>query len=376
MAVLASQQFQAAVKQSHNAIVTVTAQRGPTSFALDFTDGKITQSYDDASRWMMDLTFPVPSGYTPDSLKNLLNQRATTLRPARGIQFADGTSEVMNFAKFYVTDVDLDEQAGGAPVIKVLAYDRSVRCQGDMSKSFYIPANSSPTLMTAQLLNSKVPGITFALASSLWLTPPLLVTQDMDAWDEARRMMSASGQDLYFDREDRCVSSVRSLTPNATGVWHFDENNNPDFWDVKRHGSNDIFPNIVNVVGTNPAAPGIAGQAADMDPSSPTYRFGDYGEIVRTFRSEHITTTLQANSMAAYLLAKLLGPQDEVTLSAIPNPMLDVGDTVLLTRVSMGFSATPLLVVKIEMPLTIGGSMTVTLRRSILTDIYGSVTRP
>lgn len=377
MAVYASEAFHKALKSSHLVISRIEAQRGETKFNVDFEQGNLVQSYDDASRWSLDLSFPMPSSYTPASIKSLLNQRLTTLRPARGVQFPDGTQEVINFAKFYVANVEVDEAVGGAPIVQVQAYDRSIRAQGDISAPFYIPSNSYASQILPQLIGRKVPGVTYFLAQSQFPMPALLVTQDMDAWDESLRMMSGQGQNLYFDREDRCVSSIRALTPSPTHVvWHYDENNSPDFWGVKRSGTNDLFPNVVNVIGTNPAAPGIAGQAADMDPSSPTYRFGDYGEVVRTFRSEQITSQLQANTMAAYLLSKLLGPQDEVTFQAIPNPILDAGDTILLTRVSMGFSATPLLVVRIEMPLGIEGAMTLTCRRSILTNTSGAPVRP
>lgn len=369
MVAFSSQKFQQALKQSHTVAHRMTGTNAGYSVNLNWTRGRVTQSYDDASRWSLDVELLIPDSFSVDGMRTFLNTRSTVLRPGRGILFPDGTSEYIDFANFYIANVKVAEATNGAPVMQVEAYDRSIRAQGNLGRAVSIPLGTSPSVAVPQIIGLKVPGATYALAATPFQTPVLLLTPDMDGWGEATRLMTSVGQNLYVDRTDRFVSGVRALGPSTDYVWHFNENSYPDFWGILRSDTNDLHPNVIRVVGTNPAFPGVVGEASDLNPLSQTYRYSDYGEQVATFQSEQVTTEAQANAMAQYLLSKLLGPQDEIEFEAIPNPALDVGDTVWVTRASMGLSATPLLVVKIEMPMQVDDAMHVTCRRSLFSEV-------
>ena len=369
MAAGASQKFYQALKESHNPIHQMVATKGGTSMTIDYLDASLTQSYDDTSRWSMDCTLLTPSNYSVDGFKAFLNTRLTTLQPWRGIAFFDGTQEMINFAKFYITDIVVDRKSYAYPVLKVQAFDRSCRAQGDIGTTVGISLGSDPSLIVPQILARRIPHATYALARTPYRTPYLVLTPDQDAWSEAQRLMASVGQSIYFDRNDRCVSSARALAPSTEYVWHYNSQVLSDFANTTRHASNDLFPNVVNVVSTNPATPNVVGQAADNNPDSATYRYGDYGEQPVTYRSEQVTTTAQANAMAQYLLSRLLGPQDEITFEAVPNPILDVGDTIRITDPDEGLNAMPLLVTNLKMPLTTDGIMEVTARPSLFSNI-------
>jgi hypothetical protein len=369
VAAFGSDKLKRALKESHTVVSRMVATNGGASIDVDVLSGSITQDYDATSRWSMDVELPVPDDFSTDAFRSFLNTKLTTLQPWKGVKFDDtGTSELVKFATFYTTDIENSEDDNGAPTMKVQALDRSCRAQGDIGNTIVVSLGASPSLVVPQILAKKIPHATYALASTGFRTPALLLQPNSDAWEESTRLMSSVGQALYFDREDRCVSSLRALVPSTDYVWHYDENSFPDFANVKRHATNDLFPNVVRVVSTNPGTPNVVGEAADLNPKSPTYRYGDYGEQVQTFQSEQVTTTDQANTMALYLLSKLLGPQDEVTFNAVPNPLLDVGDTILMTYTPEGLRAAPLLLTNIRMPLTVGDSMEVTARPSLFSN--------
>jgi hypothetical protein len=369
VAAFASERFKRALKESHSVVTDVITSNGGSSVHSEYVSGSLTQSYDDTSRWSLDIELFVPDDFSIDAFRSFLNTKLTTLQPWRGVKYEDGTSELLKFATLYTTDIVVSEDTNGAPTMQVQAIDRSCRAQGDIGSTIAVPAGTSPSVAVAQILAKKIPHAEFALADTNFTTPYVVLQPDKDSWEECTRLMSSAGQGLYFDRDDRCVSSPRALAPSSEYVWHYDENDRSDFRNVKRHASNDLFPNVINVVSTNPATPNVTGQASDLNPKSPTYRYGDYGEQVQTFQSEQVTTNEQANTMALYLLSKLLGPQDEITFDAVPNPIIDAGDTIRMTHSALGLSAMPLLVTKITMPLTVSDMMSVTCRPSLFSNI-------
>jgi hypothetical protein len=125
---------------------------------------------------------------------------------------------------------------------------------------------------------------------------------------------------------------------------------------------------VVTVIGTNSAAPNVRGSAWDANPSSPTYRGGPYGTRTKVVRSENAITNTQAQAMANAYLIQLLGPQDTLSFTAVPNAALDVGDTVMMTRARMGVSGAAYVIAGIDLPLTADTGMTIRCQRSVLTD--------
>lgn len=375
MSAFGTDRLKRALKESHRVATRMVATNGGASIDVDYIGGSLTQDYDSTSRWSLDVELPIPEDFSVDAFRSFLNTKLTTLQPWRGVAYEDtGESELVKFATFYTTDIVTSEDDNGAPTMKVQAIDRSCRAQGDIGSTVVIPLGSSPSSVVPQILAKKIPHAVYGLAATNFQTPVLLLQPDSDAWEESTRLMSSVGQSLYFDREDRCVSSLRALIPSTDYVWHYDEDNFPDFGKVQRHASNDLFPNVVRVVSTNPGTPNVVGEAADLNPKSPTYRYGSYGEQVQTFQSEQVTTADQANTMALYLLSKLLGPQDEITFEAVPNPLLDVGDTVRMTYTPEGLQAAPLLLTNIKMPLAVGDTMQVTARPSLFSNATMSPT--
>lgn len=74
----------------------------------------------------------------------------------------------------------------------------------------------------------------------------------------------------------------------------------------------------------------------DTDPTSPTYYLGSFGKKPRFYVSPLLTTTLQCQTTAAALLARVRGMQAQVSLTTVVNPALEAGDVILLRNAEEG----------------------------------------
>lgn len=368
-----TEKFKRTLKESHTAISRIDAITTGQDVAATLTTmaGTLTQDYDDATRWSLDATLVDPDNRDLGTLQSLLNPLRTVYKAYRGVRYLDGTEESVPCGTYYPTEVKFKE-VNGAPTIILKGFDASTRCQDDLATPIYLASGTPVTEAVPAILRAKLPSMQFSIGSMQWTTPTLIMRENIDPWQTSMKLMSSGGNDLHMNRLDVCVSDTRKLTVDPVAVWDFIEGANADFWEPEVSSGNDAYPNVIVVVGDNPAAPNVWGTAWDNDPKSDTYRYGPYGEHVRTIHSEFLTSSEQAYQMAAYWLSKLLGPQNEVTFSAIPNPALDVGDTVTVTRARLGLNMTKMLVSHIELPLDPGGAMTVTCRRSIITDMQGN----
>lgn len=75
---------------------------------------------------------------------------------------------------------------------------------------------------------------------------------------------------------------------------------------------------------------GIYGFAADLDPASPTYYNGEYGQVPRFYSSKYITTTTQANAVAKSMLAEAMARNRTVGFTSSPIAFLEAGDLIVL----------------------------------------------
>jgi hypothetical protein len=304
-------------------------------------------------------------------VRGLVDPYQSVLRPYRGIKFVDGTTELVPLGVFYPDQVSAGEGSNGAVTWKIRAFDASIRAQDELGQALAIPGGTLYTQAVQQVIRRVYPQASFTLGDSRFTTPTLVVDESTIPWTWAQDLGRDYGEDLTTDREGVFTSAPRILQTADAPVWEFVEGEGATSWEPERTIDADKPVNVVEVIGTNSAAPGVYGIAFDNDKSSPTYRYGPNGERKRTFRSEKVVTNAQAEAAARFLLSKLLGKTDQVTLKAIPNPALDAGDTVAAWRARLGLAGDRLLVAHIELPLVAEREMSVTLRRSIMSETTG-----
>lgn len=373
-----SDRFKAKLNETHEVVCRLEISHGHESEFVDIIGGSVIQDADAPTRRAMgcDLVFDDSESY--DDIYALLEPSTATLRPWRGIRFEDDTEELVPLGVFFQDKpVEIVTQNGGGRVWRLSAYDASGLCQRPLSRPFSIPAGTTLNDMVAQLLLTRVPTMTFRLAESEFTAPSLLLLPGDDVWEKATDLMFAAGWELGMSRDGVCESVHRPIAPVANAVWSYVEGPGCQFNNPTRAKGAPTAPNVVRVIGQHSSTAGVAGEAADMDPASDTYRYGKGGERVMTITSTKITSDNQATQMAGVTLAQELGKEDEVTLAVIPNPALDLFDTIAVTKLGFGLDAKRMLLNRSECPLTTGtsgtaNSMSVTLRRGVRIDAEGT----
>lgn len=100
-----------------------------------------------------------------------------------------------------------------------------------------------------------------------------------------------------------------------------------------RTGTRDEVYNAVIVRAEDmdaPDRPPVQGYAYDTDPASPTYWFGQYGQVPRFAASPLVSTVAQCTAMAAKMLRSALRPTRSRTVAAVPDPRVELDDVARL----------------------------------------------
>lgn len=376
----ASAAFYREITRSHTVVSRLDATQGEDTAQLTVVGGRgVTIDYDLPTRRDLDIVIKDDTR-TATELEDLLDVFLTVLTPYRGVRYDDGTEELIPCGQFFTEKLTLAEADDGGVVARITAFDASTRCQGDLDRPFVVDSGAAIDQVVPQLLGRKMPALRYRLASVPWDLPMQILRGQVNPWQKARDFYEAVGYGLTIDRDGICVTEPPATSVADDPVWEFIEGENATFaaGGERTLGAED-FPNVVVVKGTN-AATGTAvrGEAADEDPSSPTFRGGPTGERILEVESEKVTSEDQAAAMARVILARELGPQEEYTFNVLANPGLDVPDVISVTRERLGLIDRRMIVTRINaLPFTVGGSgtMQITARRSIITDGAGVIGR-
>jgi len=204
---------------------------------------------------------------------------------------------------------------------------------------FYVPTNTNYATAMLEIAQNRLPGITSDVASTEVTAERLLfgTSQGADPWQDIQDMGTAIGSRAYFDPLGTFkVKPVAdpALTPS---VWTVSDAANPVMVSYTRSISDSTTYNYVIVSGesTSNTVP-VSAVAFDADPSSPTYYLGPYNIVTTTFISAMITTTAQAQQAADALLLVVKGASETVQITMVPNPALEPGDVITVTRTYNG----------------------------------------
>jgi len=86
---------------------------------------------------------------------------------------------------------------------------------------------------------------------------------------------------------------------------------------------------IVSGQSSDSSVPAVSARAIDNDPNSKTYYYGTYGKVPRFYSSQFFTNEVQCQVYANRLLAESLAPNNKVSVTSGPIPLLEAGDPVM-----------------------------------------------
>jgi hypothetical protein len=281
------------------------------------------------------------------------------VRIYRGIEYADGTEELVPLGVFIITKVNITDTAQGVKV-SVEGSDRSLRLTRAKwtTHDFYISDNTAKETAIKNILEDRYPGVKtiFPVTGKVCpLTYPTL-DQSSDPWKEALKIAESAGMDLYFDETG--VARMRPIPdPDlGTALITYEDGNESVLTQLNRDlSSDDTYNHVVYTgEGTNLSI-GVLGEAWDDNPASPTYRY-TYGEVPLFKSSPNILTVAEAQEAARAELRKVIGAAEKITWDQIVNPAHDVYDLVKITRSPSGVDAT-LMLDSISIPLAPNATM-------------------
>lgn len=260
----------------------------------------------------------------PRSPTDQLATYGARLRIARGVDFGDGTSELVPLGVFRLDAVEGD--LGQGPVT----------LQGkDLSAVIVDDKFTEPYTATGTVVSAVTALVTRSIADAAVITD---ITDaaigrrtfgvEGDPWAAVQEIAAVAGAVVYASADGVFVIATLPDLLATEPVWAVEATEGGVYISGTRAMTSDNVFNGVLARGENTAdnvAP-VSYLATDIDPNSPTYWGGPFGRRP-TFYSSATLITLAACTQAANMrLAAAKAPNASGNFSSLPNPALEVGD--------------------------------------------------
>lgn len=299
----------------------------------------------------------------PDSPFRSLTPYGTELKLYRGARLLDGTDETVALGVFRLSKTSIKDVAGAR--IDVAAMDRSrTISRNKWTTTWNVAAGTNVADAIIAIVQDRLPGVEMSITATDHVTPKLSYDPQADPWvDAVQTLATGIGFDAYFD-VDGVFTLEPAIDPAAQSpVLYLVEGPTNIVTELDTDFDDDPGYNGVIVTGesTGNAAP-ARGEAWDDNPASPTYYLGRYGRVPNFVTSKVVTTNAQAVAMASGLLLRELGVTVQRQITMVPNPALETGDVLHLTRAASKVDEN-VVVQSYQLPLTVAGLMSVTTKQ-------------
>ena len=363
--------FTAALANSHRVATSaqiwsgVTATSGGSVLAtFNPTAGQVNADIANLTRRTCDVTLVDPTGaLIPSAATDILTPFGNELRLFRGITYPDLTTELVPLGVFGIAAAEIMD-AGQALSVKIVGYDRADRVsRALLTDSYAIAAGTNAATAIQALITSRVPGLMFNFALTAVTLPLTAYQTGDDPWAKATEIAKSIGMDLYFDAYGICTLTPVTDPASAPISATFAEGPTATVTNLARSLTNrTTFSDVIVIGQGSGVVVPVRAQVTDSNTGSPTYILGPYGDVVTVYNSPLITTQAQALAAAQAILFRGTGLAEQLTITALVNPALDVGDTVQVTRAASKINARYTLDT-VSIPLAYSGSMTAVSRR-------------
>lgn len=325
-----SDRFLARLAESHRVATSVQLSLTDGRVVdLEHTGGSVTVDRSQAIRRTCSVTVADPS-LIPRSPSDQLATYGARLRISRGVDYGDGTSELVPLGVFRLDSVDGDISNGpvtlqGKGLEAVVADDKFTAA--------YTATGTVVGAITA-LIQRSIP--TADIVSLITDTPIGSRTYDVeaDAWAGAQEIAAAAGAEVFANADGTFVISTFPDLLTATPVWAVEATEGGVYISGNRAMSSENVYNGVLARGENSAdnVPPVSFLATDSDPNSPTYWGGPFGRRPLFYSSSTLTTVAACTAAANLKLAAAKAPNSSGDFSSLPNPALEPGDVLRVTH--------------------------------------------
>ncbi|MCX5158074.1 DUF5047 domain-containing protein [Streptomyces sp. NBC_00264] len=251
------------------------------------------------------------------------------LRIARGVEYGDGTQELVPLGVFRLDGVEGDPVEG-----PVTLTGKSLECIVADDK-FTAPYQATGTVVGAisALVTRSIPDAQVISQITDSVIGPRTWDTDGDPWAACQEVAAAAGAECYANADGVFVISILPDVLAVNPVWAVEAGEGGVYVKGTRSMSSDgVFNGVLaRGEGTGAGAP-VQYLATDDDPGSPTYWGGPFGHRPTTYSSSTLTTLIACSAAANLRLRSAKAPNSRGDLSSLPNPALEPGDVIRVTH--------------------------------------------
>lgn len=328
-----SDAYKAAIRSTHVAVSTAEVWSGSLKLLdLDISGGSVSVSATSAVRRTCQVTFSTERGsaLVPDNGFSALTPFGNELRLYRGIQYPDGSRELVPLGVFVITRVSVKDDADGVEM-SVEGSDRSILVANNSWLNPYTVTAGSLTTALTSLLQDRYANvqINFPTIPEQVSQQVLGLDSDNDPWKDAVAVAEACGYDLYFDPLGVATLERFPDRDSASVDATYEENADAVLISLDRQDTvEQTYNGVIFIAEGSAIDTPLRVEVWDEDPTSPTYRYGPFGQRPIFLSQSAVTVYATALSSATALLSKYLGSQQSLSWQQIVDPSLDANDVI------------------------------------------------
>lgn len=267
----------------------------------------------------------------PNANDDLLTPYGNELFVERGLDYGNGTVEIVPLGYFRIDSVQQDEGPDGP--IQLSGSDRMVGIiDGRLPMPVTFTAGTSISAVFSSLVHDIYPTATilfdFDAANSFFDTQHVA---EQDRYRFLADIAKSYGKIMFWDYAGQL--RIESPPDPTSPVYEVNAGPNGVLVSLSRELTRDGVYNAVVATGetTDGTVPPVTAIAYDVDPDSPTYYFGRFGKVPRFYASSFLTTASGALSAARSILQRATGLPYNINFQTVPNPALEVYDPIMIT---------------------------------------------
>lgn len=381
-----STRWQESIRRSHVVVfrADILPPAGPAIIGVPIVDGSVTVDSTAAVRRTLTCTLADPTGQLiPIGATSALAPYGSIIKPWRGIKYPDGSKELMPLGAFKITNSDTADK--GTPSLQIDGSDLSwAVARNKFTDPYVIGAGQNYATAIGTLADNRYGGQMQQLDATSEVTPLIVIDVQEDPWQHLQDMAASFGAEVLYDQDGTFILRIQHDPTGDQIAVAYATGDNPltrtallgsssglpaaaVLIDTDRKLSVDPGYNGVVMVAESTTLPApIRTVLFDMDPQSPTYSLGAYGQVPAFQSSPFITSQAGCDAAAAAWLKLNIGGTEDVTFDIVPDPSLDADDLVRIVDARENLDTIGM-ITGLTIPLNITDSMPITLRpRQIL----------